>query len=341
MLGVALRRAVELDCDRRVLRRHPDVESYGATLLAVSARGSNRLAAAAAFAESDVPLRKRILAMTTPPRRMSVLGAAAVLVTGIALLSCTAAVPVPAIRVASTSNREAVAVPTGVVRPAPSNAVSEELETTAQRSSTTETSPVTRDPSSQPQQALPEPRVVASKEQRWMVIHRSVDDFVAGNPPIMRVPRSQSDSAFAAVYAMLGDSSLYALRDSVIDGLLPIEAAGRLPVGTNSPPLPSDSPPPVTVPPRILNPEEIVRSIQAAYPSDLLARGRGGTVGMQFHVGPEGEILRYQVGQISAYAALDSAAMDIAAVYRFSPGLAGGVPVAVWVAHAISFYPPD
>ena len=311
MLGVALRRAMELDCDRRVLRRHPDVESYGVTLLAVSARGSNRLAAVAAFAETDVPLRKRILAMTTPARRMSVPGAVAVLVMGIGLLSCTAAVPVPVLRAAALS------VP----------------EPTAQRSS------ATRNPI--PQQALPEPRVVASKEERWQVMHRSVADFAAGNPPLMRFPYSQRDSVWAVVYEMLGDSSLYALRDSVIDGLLPIEAATRLPVATNSPALPSDAPPPMTVSPHILNPDEIVRAIAAAYPSDLLARGRGGTVGMQFHVGPAGEVLDYQIGQISAYPALDRAAMEVAAVYRFSPGVAGDEPVSVWVAHAISFYPPE
>jgi TonB family protein len=97
----------------------------------------------------------------------------------------------------------------------------------------------------------------------------------------------------------------------------------------------------VTVSPRILNPEAIIEAIRAAYPSELLARGRGGTVGMQFLVGPEGEIQRRQIGQISAYPALDRAAMQVASIYRFSPALEDDVPVAVWVAHAISFYPPE
>ena len=60
LLSSRLLRAVELDCDRRVLRRHPDVGAYGRTLLAVSARDRSGFLAVAAFAESEAPLRKRI-----------------------------------------------------------------------------------------------------------------------------------------------------------------------------------------------------------------------------------------------------------------------------------------
>ena len=99
LLSSRLVRAVELDCDRRVLRRRPDVEPYGTTLLTVSSRDPGRLVAAAAFAESEAPLRKRILAMTTPPRAISVLGILTALVLGVVFLVGVFEVPIPAIRI--------------------------------------------------------------------------------------------------------------------------------------------------------------------------------------------------------------------------------------------------
>ena len=99
LLSSRLVRAVELDCDRRVLRRRPDVEAYGTTLLTVSSREPSRLAAATAFAESEAPLRKRILAMTTPPRAISVLGILTALVLGVVFLVGVFEVPIPAIRI--------------------------------------------------------------------------------------------------------------------------------------------------------------------------------------------------------------------------------------------------
>ncbi len=86
--------AVELDCDRRVLRHRPDIEIYGDALLTVSARESSPLMAAA-FTESDVPLRKRIVAMTTPRRSVSVLPGLAALALGVVLMIGSFEVPVP------------------------------------------------------------------------------------------------------------------------------------------------------------------------------------------------------------------------------------------------------
>ena len=95
LLSLRLRHAVELDCDRRVLGRRPDIKTYGETLLTVSARDSSPLVAVAAFAESQVPLHKRITAMTTPPRTVSVLGVLTALALGAVLLIGSCEVPVP------------------------------------------------------------------------------------------------------------------------------------------------------------------------------------------------------------------------------------------------------
>jgi len=66
-----LRRAVEIDCDGRVLRAGGDVRRYGASLLTVAARAGRSPMALAAFTERSHNLERRILAMTTStsPRR--------------------------------------------------------------------------------------------------------------------------------------------------------------------------------------------------------------------------------------------------------------------------------
>jgi TonB family protein len=99
LLSSRLVRAIELDCDRRVLRRCPDVGSYGTTLLDISARRPGRLLALAAFAESEAPLRSRILAMTTPPRSVSLAAILSSVVLGVVLLVGALEIPVPAPRI--------------------------------------------------------------------------------------------------------------------------------------------------------------------------------------------------------------------------------------------------
>ena len=59
-----LRAAVEVDCDRRVLRRRPDPASYGDSLIAVAARSSGVALGLAAFTEQPGTLERRIIAMT-------------------------------------------------------------------------------------------------------------------------------------------------------------------------------------------------------------------------------------------------------------------------------------
>jgi TonB family protein len=98
-LSARLVRAVELDCDRRVLQATHDVRAYGTTLLDLSARRPSGLLAAAAFAESEAPLRSRILAMTTPPRSVSLAAIFASVVLGVVLLVGALEIPVPAISI--------------------------------------------------------------------------------------------------------------------------------------------------------------------------------------------------------------------------------------------------
>lgn len=59
-----LRTAMEIDCDRRVLRRAPQPEAYGGSLLTVAAQASGLSMGLAAFTEKRRSLETRIRAMT-------------------------------------------------------------------------------------------------------------------------------------------------------------------------------------------------------------------------------------------------------------------------------------
>ncbi|HEX6630425.1 MAG TPA: M56 family metallopeptidase, partial [Gemmatimonadaceae bacterium] len=101
-----LRLAVEMDCDRRVLRAHGDVERYGLLLMAVSQRagGLMRLAMPA-LSESSGALERRIAAMTAAtPRRRAVRVVASVTV-ALAAIAIACLVPNP--------GRLSAATPTG------------------------------------------------------------------------------------------------------------------------------------------------------------------------------------------------------------------------------------
>ena len=62
------RLAMEVDCDRRVLRRGYDVAAYGELLLEIGRRSNGRSLLAAGFAERRSMLRARIEAITTTAR---------------------------------------------------------------------------------------------------------------------------------------------------------------------------------------------------------------------------------------------------------------------------------
>jgi hypothetical protein len=68
-----LRTAIEVDCDRRVLRRFPDIARYGHLLVDVAQRATGSSLAVAGFSERAGPLARRIQAMTASARRRHVI----------------------------------------------------------------------------------------------------------------------------------------------------------------------------------------------------------------------------------------------------------------------------
>lgn len=110
-----LRRAIEVDCDSRVLRRGVDPKSYGETLVDVGARQSGYVGSVAAMSESRSFLEQRIkLIMSTPIRRWQFLGAALGMLS-LALFAVAAEVSPPNVSSSNPDNPAQIDVPVAVL----------------------------------------------------------------------------------------------------------------------------------------------------------------------------------------------------------------------------------
>lgn len=94
---------------------------------------------------------------------------------------------------------------------------------------------------------------------------------------------------------------------------------------------------PMTVRPRLLNEREVARALERGYPALLREAGIGGTTLVWFFLDEDGRVLRTQVNATSGYDALDRAALEVAAIMRFSPAMNRNDRVRVWVSVPIRF----
>ena len=97
------------------------------------------------------------------------------------------------------------------------------------------------------------------------------------------------------------------------------------------------TPTPYTVRPDLLNQMEIMRALQAEYPPMLRDAGIGGTANVRFFIDTEGVVRRVLVAETSGHEVLDSAALRVARVFRFTPALDEDEVVPVWIAIPITF----
>jgi TonB family protein len=95
-----------------------------------------------------------------------------------------------------------------------------------------------------------------------------------------------------------------------------------------------------TVPPRIVNVEEVQRAMVEAYPPMLRDAGLGGVIRVQFCVDATGRVANTLIGESSGNDALDEAALSVAGVYRFSAALNGDRATSVWVSFPLTFQVP-
>ncbi|HEU4629611.1 MAG TPA: M56 family metallopeptidase [Gemmatimonadaceae bacterium] len=91
-----LRLAVEVDCDRRVLRRHPDVARYGALLLEVGRRAGAPALPLAALTSTTSSLERRIRIMTMRRPRHALAQGTALLTASALVATAALAMPRPA-----------------------------------------------------------------------------------------------------------------------------------------------------------------------------------------------------------------------------------------------------
>jgi TonB family protein len=105
--------AMEVDCDRRVLRREPDPERYGRSLLSVASRARGPSFGLASFTERSLSLERRILVMTSKRSRWTPMWACTLVVLSLLI------------------GAQACGVESPVVSDAPSDAQTSELPATA------------------------------------------------------------------------------------------------------------------------------------------------------------------------------------------------------------------
>lgn len=137
-----LRLAMEMDCDARVLRRHPDARRYGLLLLEVGRMASSGRVPMAAFSEPTSFLERRV-ALLTGRRRMRRSTAGVLIAAAITAVAVACAIPAP----------DAPA-PDAILRPDP---VDEAASPDPTRAAAADTIPVAlRNPAFTPYEVRPE-----------------------------------------------------------------------------------------------------------------------------------------------------------------------------------------
>ncbi len=93
--------------------------------------------------------------------------------------------------------------------------------------------------------------------------------------------------------------------------------------------------------PELLNPMEVQQALAEEYPRTLREEGIAGTVQVHLFITGEGDVQRVLVARTSGHEVLDSAALRVARVFRFSAARNLGEPVPVWLAIPITFSTRD
>jgi TonB family protein len=94
---------------------------------------------------------------------------------------------------------------------------------------------------------------------------------------------------------------------------------------------------PMTVRPELVNPAETSQALQSAYPPLLRDAGIGGTVKVWFFIDEAGNVAKLQIKEGSGHAALDDAALKVAAGMKFTSAKNRDRTVSVWVDMPIVF----
>lgn len=94
---------------------------------------------------------------------------------------------------------------------------------------------------------------------------------------------------------------------------------------------------PHDTPPKLMNADELVRLLEARYPTELKEEGVEGVVLLWLFVDEAGRPVKLQLRRSSGFQSLDRIAQDAADQMRFRPAYNQDRPVGVWVAQQIRF----
>ena len=94
---------------------------------------------------------------------------------------------------------------------------------------------------------------------------------------------------------------------------------------------------PHDTPPKLMNGGELVRLLEAEYPTELKEEGVEGVVLLWLFVDEAGRPVKLQLRRSSGFRSLDRIAQDVADQMKFRPAYNQDRPVGVWVAQQIRF----
>ena len=305
-----LRLAIEVDCDRRVLRRAGDSRGYGSLLLEVCQRKSHL---AVALAESRSMLERRIrmiMQTTTGPARIRAAALAA-----LAGLVLAMACETPGPTSPADGGGDALAV--------------EDVRAEFRAAECEPTWFINGSRSSVGVVDALEPAQVES-------IHVFTAEEVA---------RSQGVEVCAVVSVLTRGASVdeEAASRRLVEQLMSERrpVAGQAAPGTPSRAELETEPTftPMTVRPRLRNSEHVAEALERYYPPLLRDAGIDGTATVWFFIDDEGAVRKALINRSSGYDALDQAALRVAREMEFTPAYNRDRRTAVWVALDVGFDP--
>ncbi len=94
---------------------------------------------------------------------------------------------------------------------------------------------------------------------------------------------------------------------------------------------------PMTVRPEIRNRREVETALMRLYPPILRDAGIGGTVEVWFFISEAGTVIDSRVSEPSPHEQFNSAALEVANLFRFSPALNRETIVQVWIRLPVTF----
>lgn len=93
--------------------------------------------------------------------------------------------------------------------------------------------------------------------------------------------------------------------------------------------------------PELLNPEEVSRAIERAYPEGLRERGVEGEVGLLVHITDRGTVDQVRLQDPSPHEEFNRAATGAAGIGQYRPAREQGRPVDIWAYVTVQFRIPD